>query len=453
LHGRAGKHGLRVAAVDAGSLGEQVGLRPGDIILAVDGVPTPDELDFRFRSSEASFQLTYQRGGITQTIEVWNEAEQPLGIAFEDPLGDGIHICNNRCVFCFIHQMPPRMRKSLYIRDDDYRLSFVHGNYITLTNLSQEELARIVNQRLSPLYVSVHSTDPNVRGMLLGRQHAVPVLDRLQWLGENGIDTHTQVVLCPGLNDGWVLDETIRALARLHPESTGLRHGVRSVAVVPVGLTRFRDRLPTLRAPDRAYAEKLVGWLRRRTASMKRQLGTRFVWLSDEWYFLAGRHVPSRSHYEGFPQLEDGVGTTRLFLDDLQRVARSIPAVVEPARNVLLVTGELAADAVGRMASMLNAVAGLHVDIIVVRNDWFGGTISAAGLLTGRDIGAALAGANRDATVYLPDVCLREKSGVLLDDMTVEDLRAKTGLRIEVTAPYPSALAAHLGLTPAKQMG
>lgn len=445
--------GLRIADVERDSPAERAGLNPGDIVVAVDGAPVPDELDWRFRTVEPHFVVTVDRAGHLLSLPVSHETGEPLGVTFEDLLGDGVHICNNRCVFCFIHQMPSGMRRSLYVRDDDFRLSFVHGNYITLTNLSEEELQRIVTQRLSPLYVSVHATDPAVRGMLLGRRDDAPVMERLRWLASHRINIHAQIVLCPGLNDGPVLEQTVSDLASLHPADANGRHGVLSVAIVPVGLTRYRDRLPKLTAPDGVYARHMIAWARRVSNELRKRLGTRFVWLSDEWYFLAGVLVPSRRHYEGFPQLEDGVGTTRLFLDELRQVVKKLPAASPRPHRALLVTGELAADVVRKLADALNGVAGLNVTTVAVPNRWFGGTISAAGLLTGRDIVETLSKYRPDGTVYLPDICLRDRTDALLDDMTIADLETLTGRRVHVTPPRPRALAGLLGLTPSGSIG
>ncbi len=443
----SGVKGLRVSAVEPNSPADRAGVRPGDVIRAVNGQVPADELDFRYRASEDAVALTVERGDTEMPALTMLTRGEPPGMSFEELLADGVHRCNNRCVFCFIHQMPSRMRRSLYIMDDDFRLSFVHGNYITLTNLTAAERTRVMAQRLSPLYVSVHASDPTVRGRLLGSAVAEPVIPILTELAAARIDVHAQVVLCPGLNDGSVLERTLADLAALHPSASGMKSGVLSVAIVPVGLTRHRERLAKLTPPDDRYAAAILRWHRRRGSEMRRTLGTRFVWLSDEWYYLAHVRVPSRRHYEGFPQLDDGVGTTRLFLDDLERTRRRLPKRSERSITGRLVTGELAQEVVGDLRDALNAVDGVQLGLVVVPNRWFGGTISVAGLLTGADIAEALVRTRVRGKVWLPDVCLSKEGGVFLDDVTLGDLEARTRCEVEAVHPFPSAVASAMGLT------
>jgi putative radical SAM enzyme (TIGR03279 family) len=413
----------------------------------VDGVACRDVYDFWFRASDGNVTLTVEDNGVLTTLNYDGSQDRPGAIEFADMLADGTRSCNNRCVFCFVRQLPRGMRRSLYVRDDDYRLSFGYGNYITLTNLTDEDLTRLREQRLSPLYVSVHATDPAIRGMLLGRKSDAPVLEQLDWHASVGIDTHVQIVVCPGLNDGEVLDETISALAGLHPAATGRRHGVLSAATVPVGLTRHRRGLADLRAPNTTDAIALIGWLRKETQRWRVALGTRFVWLSDEWYLLAERPIPNRRHYEGFPQLADGVGTTRLFLDRLAYLKRRLPTAAPSPRHGLLVTGELAGSVVTQLSTALNAVARVETHVVIVKNEYFGGTISAAGLLTGADIIRAIRGVTLPGTVYIPDVCMRYGGDRLLDDMTLDDLAKATGREVRCVPADPVDLARDMGLT------
>ncbi len=440
---------LTVALVDPGSPASRAGVLPGDLLRSVNGHPILDILDYQFHSAESRLRVEIERDGAERTLVLRVPEGATPGLTFQHDLGDKIHTCNNKCVFCFIHQMPKKMRKTLYLMDDDFRLSFMHGNYVTLTNLTDSEWQRILEQRLSPLYVSVHATDPALRAKLLGRKEPAPILPQLRELADNRIDVHAQIVLCPGLNDGDALHETIHALAEAHPAVSGKRCGVRSVAVVPVGLTRFRERLPSLASADRDYADQMIADVDLIARALKKRLDTRFVWLSDEWYFLAEEDVPPSGHYEDFPQLEDGIGTIRLFLDELKRLEPRLPKSVERRVEAILVTSELPAAHVARLADTLNKITGVSVEVCVVQNDFFGGGINIAGLLTAADIIRTLEADPRAATVYLPSICLRDNS-LFLDDLTLDDVRRITGRNIVSVEPSPVALAAAMGLVKAE---
>jgi putative radical SAM enzyme (TIGR03279 family) len=325
------------------------------------------------------------------------------------------------------------MRKSLYVKDDDFRLSFLHGNYITLTDLDEAALERIVEQRLSPLYISVHATDPALRHALLGRPRAsAEILPRMERLAKAGIRMHAQIVLCPGLNDGAHLERTVHELAPLHPH-------VATTAIVPVGLTRHRQRLPSLRTliadEARALVEVVAGW----QARFVDTLGSRFVFLGDEVYLQAGAPLPQAEAYEEFVVAEDGIGLVRRFEDDFAAALRR-PPVWRAARSVTVVSGELYAPRLRALLARLPDGAPA-VEVVAVRNEFFGGTISVAGLLTGQDIQRQLAGrgALGDA-VLVPGVALRDGEGVFLDDLTPADLARDLGVPVTVVVPEPRAL-------------
>ena len=435
----------KVLALEPDSPAAHAGVQLGDVITHVNGQPVLDIVDFAFLSAGENVSLDMLRNDtVLMHFEIAKGYDEDLGIEFGDDLFDRVHICKNKCVFCFLYQQPKGLRSSLYIKDDDYRLSFLHGNYLTLTNMGEAEFQRVIDQKLSPLFVSVHATDPEVRGRMLGRKGPEPVLPRLQMLADAKIQVHGQVVLCPGYNDGDQLEQTVRDLAALHPEARGTYGGVLSVAVVPVGLTQFRDRLAALTtcSPEfsRSVVEAADGW----RASFRGRIGTNFVFLSDEFYLAAGLEVPAARQYEGFPQLEDGVGMVRLFQDDVLKVAKKLPARLPTPRTATLVTGELAAPFLNNFADTLNRVENLSVNVCAVHNTFFEGNISIAGLLTGRDIAEALhkMGDSLGERVVLPSIMLRDPDrDIFLDDMTLSEFTATVGREVHIVERMPSAAA------------
>lgn len=423
--------GVRVARVRRGGLAAEAGLAPGDLLVAVNGTTLRDLIDFHLLAGEERLRIALRRDGAEHTVTLERRWGKELGLELAPPAPGEISTCSNKCIFCFIHQLPRGMRRSLYVKDDDYRLSFLHGNYITLTDLEEPEIERIIAQRLSPLYISVHATDPDLRRLLLGNPRTLrgDLLERMTRLARAGIRMHAQIVVCPGINDGPHLERTVRDLARLHP-------GVATVAVVPVGLTRFRERLPALRTltPDEARA--LVGAIHSWQAASLRERGTRLVFAADELYLQAGAPIPPARAYEGYPVLEDGVGLVRRFEEGFRRILRRLPRRVAPPRTVSLVTGELFAPVLAGLLAEVR-VHGLTLQLCPVPNAFFGGNISVAGLLTGQDIVRALAGRWLGDLLLVPGAALKEGEGVFLDDMTPADLEAHLGL--PVRAPEATA--------------
>jgi putative radical SAM enzyme (TIGR03279 family) len=425
--------GVRVLRVEPDGLAAEAGLQPGDRLVRVNGSPLRDLIDFHVLAGEERLTIDLERGGQAHTVVLTRRWGRDLGLECEPPAPSEISTCANKCVFCFIHQLPRGLRKSLYVKDDDYRLSFLHGNYITLTDLPDAEIQRIVDQRLSPLYVSVHATDPELRHLLLGRPRTMrgELLDRMRRLAAAGIRMHAQIVLCPGLNDGPHLERSVRELAALHP-------AVATVAVVPVGLTRHRQGLPALRAVTAEDARALLAAIHGWQAEQLRDRGSRIVFAADELYLLAGAPIPPAADYEGFLVIEDGIGLARRFEDDLQRAVRrgGGGAGRGGAGRVTVVTGELFAPVLTRLLAAA-ALAEPVVEVVAVRNDFFGPAITVAGLLTGQDIARALAGRALGERVLVPAVALHEGRGVFLDDVTPADLARHLG--VPVAAPEASA--------------
>jgi putative radical SAM enzyme (TIGR03279 family) len=432
-----------IARVRRGSPAARVGVRAGDVLLAVDGLRPRDVIDLGYGTAGAQVVLTLRRGGAVREVRVERdgvdcgrdttarglaterERSEPqrarkheagdLGIDLMAPTLDGIRRCANRCPFCFIDGLPEGMRETLYIRDDDYRYSFLYGGFVTLTNLRPEDEARICYQRLSPLRVSVHATDLAVRRRLLANPRAPDILEQLDRLGAAGIEFHAQVVLVPGLNDGPVLTRTIADLAARYPS-------VRSVAVVPVGLTRHSHTVG-LRTLDRADAAAALAECRSWQRRLRPRLGVRFVYPSDELYLLAGEAFPPPSHYDDYPQLQNGVGLVPLFLTEWRRVRRRLPAAVPP-RRVLWVCGQAMERALGLVAEEMRTVEGLAIEVVAVPNAFFGTSVTVSGLLTGADVARALAGREADRVV-LPRAMFDAAGERTLDDWTRAELAAR----------------------------
>jgi len=400
------------------------GLLPGDRLLSVGGHPLRDIIDFRFHADGPRATFRVRRGDQERTVTLHRTPGNDWGIEFARPIFDRIRLCTNRCPFCFLEQLPPGLRPSLYLRDDDFRLSFLYGNFVTLTNLRPEDWERLAEQRLSPLYVSVHATEPELRGLLLGRPDLPDIREQLARLGRLGIAVHTQVVLCPGVNDGVHLERTVEDLAGLFPT-------VRSVALVPVGLTRFRRPAQAglegtfpLRLYTPTEAQVLLRWAEPRRRAFRKAWGCTFLYPADEFYLLAGRPIPSTYRYDGFPQAENGVGLVRLLLDDWRRLRRRMPRL--PPHRLTLACGPLIAPLLSRLAGELAALQeGLTIEVLPVENTTFGPTVTVSGLLTGEALRAGLRKA-RGEILFLPQAAFDER-GRTLDEVSVEELARDLG--------------------------
>ncbi|MCX8008030.1 MAG: DUF512 domain-containing protein [Coriobacteriia bacterium] len=415
--------GGRIARVAYLSDAWHAGLRKGDVVAAVDGSPVADVLDWQWKTSRDRFRVEVLRGDARLEVEVVRQRSE-LGVAFEAALFDGVRECTNACSFCFVRQLPPGLRGSLYVRDDDFRLSFMHGTFITLTNLAPSDVDRIVSQRLSPLYVSLHASDPAVRRQLIcpkGEDHALDVLDELL---EGGIQVHVQIVAVPGVNDGAVLEDT---LAHLRP-----RPGVASVGVVPVGFTSHQRWFAA--SYDARTARVLLDQVGEHQLRCRTELGRSWVYAADEFYLLAGAPFPPAADYDGFPQYENGIGLVRSFLDEWASLS---PARVRPARPVVIVTGEMFAPVLGELLAQVTEPE--RVRVLAVPNRLLGGNVAVAGLLGGEDIADAIARDGAAGTYLVPDVVLNS-DGLTLDDLSVREVRQRSHARVRTVAASAAGL-------------
>ncbi|MBG1243009.1 TIGR03279 family radical SAM protein [Nostoc sp. NZL] len=411
------------------SIAAEIGFEAGDAIVAINGTRPRDLIDYQFLCADEVLELeVLDAAGKTHSLEIEKDYDQDLGLEFETALFDGLIQCNNRCPFCFIDQQPPGKRTSLYLKDDDYRLSFLYGSYLTLTNLPEREWQRIEQMRLSPLYVSVHATEPEVRIRLLKNPRAGQILQQLKWFQERRLQIHAQVVVCPGINDGKHLEQTLKDLASFH---TGEVPAVASVAVVPVGLTRFRPSEDELIPVTREKAKEVISQVQMLSRQFRQQFASSVVWLADEWFLIAGEELPSESEYEEYPQIDNGVGSIQLFIKQFATVAAELlPPKVYPQRKFTWIVGNAVEKAFQPILERLNFVEGLEVNMRALCSDYWGQTISVTGLLTGHDLLLNLEGQDLGDGILLPNVMLKNGELVFLDDMSIEELSGRLNTKI-----------------------
>ncbi|MDO4572024.1 MAG: DUF512 domain-containing protein [Clostridia bacterium] len=411
-----------ISDVLPGSPAARAGLRRGDVLLAVNGEAVCDVVDYEYLSAGSDLRLSFRtlRGDL-RAVDIQKEAYEPLGLRFATGLMSDMRRCKNRCVFCFIDQMPRGVRTSLHVKDDDWRMSFIMGNYVSLTNVDDAEMARILSRRAGPLFISLHASDPETRARMMGNPDAGRIMERLEALRDAGIRFHLQIVLCPGLNDGPVLDKTLRDAETLLPAA-------QSLAIVPVGLTKHREGLYPLRPNSPEDARRLIALSETMQARCLSAFGTRFVFLSDEWYVLAERPLPAYEAYEDFPQIENGVGLLRLFERDVQAaLAEKKPL---RRRRAFTMAGGESACAFFRWLPARLSDYGIDLSIAPVRNEYFGGGVNVGGLVVGRDLTAQLSGRVKTRTLLIPRAMLKEDEAVFLDGMTLREAEKRLRARI-----------------------
>ena len=407
------------------TVAENAGILAGDELLTINGKEIVDVLDYEFYVMDSRLELTVKRGDTILTFQVEKDDDEPLGLGFETYLMDRQHHCRNNCVFCFIDQMPPGMRESLYFKDDDSRLSFLFGNYITLTNLSEHEVQRIIDMHISPINISVHTTNPELRCRMMNNRFAGETLSLLKRFADAGIRMECQLVICPEWNDGEELERSMHDLAVLAP-------AVESVAVVPVGLTKYREGLTPLRPFTKEEAEKVLDAVELFGKQMLAATGNRLVYPADEWYIAAGRPIPEEDFYGEMSQLENGVGLVALLRSEFYAALEECEETTAVGTPTVLVTGVAAAPFLQALIEAASRkIDGIDARVMAINNEFFGETITVAGLVTGGDILKQMQGVSC-TRLLIPEVMLRREGDCLLDDVTPEELETALGAEVQI---------------------
>ncbi len=420
------KHRHIIRSVEDGSIAWELGVEPGDCLISINDKEIEDVFDYHYLANDEELVLLIEKpDGEEWELEIEKDYEEDLGIEFEQGLMDEYRSCRNKCMFCFIDQMPKGMRETLYFKDDDSRLSFLQGNYITLTNMSDHDIDRIVQYHLEPINISFHTTNPELRCKMLHNRFAGDALKKVQTLYEGGITMNGQIVLCKGINDGEELERSIRDMTAYLPH-------LQSVSVVPVGLTKFRDGLYPLEPFTKEEAKEVLAIIHRWQKKIYEEYGTHFIHAGDEWYILAGEEMPEEERYDGYLQLENGVGTTRLLQNEFQEAFEKLSGD-DRETEISLATGKLAYPYLKRMIETLQTkYPNVIVHLYEIRNDFFGELITVAGLITGQDLKAQLSGRPLGSRLLLPCCMLRNGEEVFLDDVTLDQLKEALQVQIDI---------------------
>lgn len=415
-----------IKEIELNSIAEELELESGDELISINGTPIKDVLDYHYLVKDEELTVLIKKpNGEEWELDIEKEFDEDLGIVFEEGLMDEYRSCRNKCIFCFIDQMPPGMRETLYFKDDDARLSFLQGNYITLTNMSDEEIDRIIFYKLSPINISVHTTNEELRCKMLHNRFAGTALEKIKRLKDAGIQMNGQIVLCKSWNDGEELEKTIHDLAAFLPE-------MGSVSVVPVGLTKFREGLEALESFTKEDSQTVLEQIHRWQNILLQHYGTRFIYASDEWYLKADLPIPDEDNYEGYPQIENGVGLVRSMQVEFDAEYEELTGD-DRSRTLSLATGVLAAPVLQKMADRLKLkYPNVNIKIYTIINHYFGTQITVAGLLTGSDIISQLKGQELGENLLIPEVLLRNGETVLLDDVTIADMENALQTKIRI---------------------
>ena len=419
-----------IESIENNSIAEEVGFESGDAILSINGIKPRDLIDYQILICDEILEISVlDKNNTVHNITIEKEPDSSLGINFKEALFDSLKECNNQCPFCFIDQQPSGKRKSLYLKDDDYRLSFLYGSYLTLTNLKEKDWNRISTQNLSPLFISIHATDPDIREELLKNKNAREILNHIKWFEKHSLQIHAQIVVCPKINDNEILEKSILDLSKFWSKE---KQTVLSVAIVPVGLTRFRPDDDGLIAIDKYYAKKIIIKVENIQKIMQKKLGTRFCWLSDEWYLIAGEKLPQYKTYENMPQESNGVGTIRSFLKMLDNETKTLPKKLVKKRNVSWIVGKLVYEALIPTQEKLNQIENLTINLYGLPSIYWGQEQVVTGLLTGEDLILGLKDKALGEAIYLPSMMLKANSDLFLDDKNIEEVEKELKTKIHV---------------------
>ncbi|MGP0128804.1 MAG: TIGR03279 family radical SAM protein [cyanobacterium endosymbiont of Rhopalodia musculus] len=422
-------HPAKISFVLPNSIAKEVGFEVGDSLVAINGFPLRDLIDYQFLCADEYLELdVVDNKGQTHYVEIKKDYDDDLGLEFEKALFDGLIQCNNHCPFCFIDQQPPGKRDSLYLKDDDYRLSFLYGSYLTLTNLSKKEWKRIERMRLSPLYVSVHSTEADVRIRLLKNHRAGQIIEQLKWFQKRQLQIHAQVVVCPGINDSLHLEKTLTDLALFHQGDVPT---IISTAVVPVGLTRFRPLKDELIPVTKTKAKEVIKQVQSLQKEFYFKFNSNFAWLADEWFLIGQEELPPESHYEDYPQSDNGVGSISKFIREFETTAKQLlPAKINKSVTLTWVVGNAVKKVFQPLVKKLNKVDGLTIKLEALKSHYWGQETTVTGLLTGEDLLSQLQGKDLGDGILLPSIMLKHNDIYFLDDMTVEELAKQLNVKI-----------------------
>tara|TARA_B100001121_G_C18667049_1_gene611847 strand:- start:382 stop:1782 length:1401 start_codon:yes stop_codon:yes gene_type:complete len=443
-------HPALIESIDKDSIAEEIGFEAGDSIISINGHKPRDLIDYQILISEEILEISIlDRNKTIHNIKIEKDYDSNLGINFEEALFDSLKQCNNQCPFCFIDQQPPGKRKSLYLKDDDYRLSFLYGSYLTLTNLNEKDWKRISTQRLSPLYVSVHSTNPDTREKLLQNKRAREILNQIEWFEQNSLQIHAQIVVCPEINDGSILKKSILELSKFHNPK---KKTVLSVAIVPVGLTRFRPENDGLLAVNKEYAKNIIKDIELIQKEFKKNLKTRFCWLADEWYLIAGMNLPQFKSYENLPQESNGVGTIRSFLKILELKTESLPKKIYKKRCVSWIVGKLVYEALKPFSDKLNQIDGLKINLYGLPSIYWGQDQVVTGLLTGEDLIYGLKNKELGEIIFIPSMMLKINSDLFLDDKKISEVEKELNTEIHVVYDANDIINNLIGISSTKKI-